>query len=109
MRPSDNKIYKDELPPISPHVLRHTFCSNCASAGMSPKTLQMIMGHSSIEFTLNVYTHLEDEDIVQSFQYLSERGKVGFGDYTVSQIVPDDDEDEGEVDLNEEADDDDEE
>ena len=106
-----NKIYKDELPPISPHVLRHTFCSNCASAGMSPKTLQMIMGHSSIEFTLNVYTHLEDEDIVQSFQYLSERGKVGFGDYTATQIVPDDDdnEDEGEVDWTEEADDDDEE
>ena len=42
-------------------------------------------------------------------EYLSERGKVGFGDYTASQIVPDDDEDEGEVDLNEEADDDDEE
>ena len=76
---------------------------------MSPKTLQMIMGHSSIEFTLNVYTHIEDEDIVQSFQYLSERGKVGFGDYIATQIVPDDDEDEGEVDWTEEADDDDEE
>ena len=78
---------------------------------MSPKTLQMIMGHSSIEFTLNVYTHLESEDIVQSFQYLSERSRIGFGDYTASQIVPDDDdnEDEGEVDWTEEADDDDEE
>ena len=104
-----NKIYKEELPPISPHVCRHTFCSNCASAGMSPKTLQMIMGHSSIEFTLNVYTHLEEGDIVQSFQSLSKRGRIGFGEYTASQIVPDDDADEGEVDLNEEADDDDEE
>ena len=47
--------------------------------------------------------------LVQSFQYLSERGKVGFGDYTASQIVADDDDDEGEADLNEEADDDDEE
>ena len=69
----------------------------------------MIMGQSAMEFTLNVYTHVEDEDIVQSFQYLSERGKVGFGDYTASQIVADDDEDEGEVDWTEEADDDDEE
>lgn len=58
-----NRIYKDELPPVTPHVCRHTFCSNCAGAGMSPKTLQMVMGHSSIEFTLNVYTHLEAGDV----------------------------------------------
>ena len=49
-----NRIYKEEIPSVTPHVCRHTFCSNCAGAGMSPKTLQMIMGHSSIEFTLNV-------------------------------------------------------
>lgn len=75
---------------------------------MSPKTLQMIMGHSSIEFTLNVYTHIEDEDIVQSFQSLQERGQIGFGTYDPSQTVAPDD-DEGEVDLDERADDDDEE
>ena len=56
-------------------------------------------------------TSFSGRHIVQSFQYLSERGKVGFGDYTATQIVPDDDdnEDEGEVDWTEEADDDDEE
>ena len=74
----------------------------------SAKTLQMIMGHSSIEFTLNVYTHIEDEDIVQSFQSLQERGRIGFGTYDPSQTVAPDD-DEGEVDLDEQADDDDEE
>ena len=104
-----NRIYKDELPPLSPHVCRHTFCSSCASAGMSPKTLQTIMGHSSIAVTMDVYTHLEDEDIVKSFESLSKRGRIGYGTYTASQIVPDDDEDEGEVDWTEEADDDDEE
>ena len=62
-----NRIYKDELPEISPHVCRHTFCSNLASSGLSPKTLQRIMGHSSIEVTLNIYTHLEDRDVKQDF------------------------------------------
>lgn len=45
------------LPPISPHVLRHTFCTNQAEAGMNPKALQYIMGHSSLDITWNVYTH----------------------------------------------------
>lgn len=62
-----NRIYKDELPEVTPHVARHTFCSNCAAAGMAPKTLQVIMGHSSIEVTLNVYTHLESGDVKEEF------------------------------------------
>ena len=50
-----------------------------------------------------------ETSIVKSFKSLSKRGRIGVGTYTASQIVPDDDEDEGEVDLNEEAGDDDEE
>lgn len=53
-----NKIYKAELPPITPHVCRHTYCTNMAKRMISPKTLQYLMGHSSIEVTMNVYTHL---------------------------------------------------
>ncbi|WP_152037371.1 tyrosine-type recombinase/integrase, partial [Streptococcus pneumoniae] len=30
---------------ITPHSLRHTFCTNYANAGMNPKALQYIMGH----------------------------------------------------------------
>lgn len=45
------------LPHITPHVCRHTFCTNMAGAGMDPKVLQYIMGHSEIEVTMNVYTH----------------------------------------------------
>ena len=57
-----NKTYKEELPKITPHVCRHTFCSNMARSGMNPKTLQYIMGHSDISVTLNTYTHLGFED-----------------------------------------------
>lgn len=57
-----NKIYKVQLPKITPHVCRHTFCSKMAKNGMNPKTLQYIMGHSDISVTLNTYTHVSFED-----------------------------------------------
>lgn len=47
---------------ITPHVCRHTYCSNMAKSGMNPKTLQYLMGHSDISVTLNTYTHLKFED-----------------------------------------------
>ena len=47
----------DPLPTITPHVLRHTFCTDMANAGMDIKDLQYLMGHSDAEVTLNVYTH----------------------------------------------------
>ena len=58
-----NKIYRVQMPKVTPHVCRHTFCSNMAKSGMNPKTLQKIMGHSDIGVTLNTYTHLDFEDI----------------------------------------------
>ena len=42
---------------MTPHTLRHTFCTNMANAGINPKALQYIMGHSSITMTLNYYAH----------------------------------------------------
>ena len=53
-----SKLYLDKpLPHITPHVFRHTFCTNMANAGMDIKTLQYVMGHSDVGVTLNVYTH----------------------------------------------------
>ena len=52
------KLYPDKpLPHITPHVFRHTFCTNMANAGMDIKNLQYVMGHSDVGVTLNVYTH----------------------------------------------------
>jgi integrase len=52
------KLHPDKpLPRITPHVFRHTFCTNMANAGMDIKTLQYVMGHSDVSITLNVYTH----------------------------------------------------
>ncbi len=57
-----NDIFRVQMPNITPHVCRHTYCSNQARAGMNPKTLQYLMGHSEIGVTMNVYTHLGLED-----------------------------------------------
>lgn len=48
---------EEPLPHITPHVFRHTFCTNMANAGMDIKSLQYVMGHSDAGITLNVYTH----------------------------------------------------
>ena len=62
IREKYNKIYQVQMPEVTPHVCRHTFCSNMAKSGMNPKTLQYIMGHSDIGVTLNTYTHVQYED-----------------------------------------------
>ena len=67
-----NSIYKVQLPKITPHVCRHTFCSNMARSGMSPKNLQYIMGHSDISVTLNTYTHLTFDDAKAEFDRVAE-------------------------------------
>lgn len=67
-----NSIYKVQLPKITPYVCRHTFCSNMARSGMSPKTLQYIMGHSDISVTLNTYTHLTFDDAKAEFDRVAE-------------------------------------
>ena len=40
---------------IDLHSLRHTFATRCAEAGMPPKVLQEIMGHTDIRITMNTY------------------------------------------------------
>lgn len=57
-----NDIFRVQIPNITPHVCRHTYCSNQARAGMNPKTLQYLMGHSEIGVTMNTYTHLGLDD-----------------------------------------------
>ena len=68
IREKYNKIYRSQMPKVTPHVCRHTFCSNMAKSGMNPKTLQYIMGHSDISVTLNTYTHLNYDDAEEEMQ-----------------------------------------
>jgi len=66
-----NRIYRVQLPKITPHVCRHTYCSNMAKSGMNPKVLQYLMGHSDISVTLNTYTHLKLDDAKEEMEKLA--------------------------------------
>lgn len=46
---------------INIHSLRHTFATRCAEAGIAAKTVQRWLGHSTVDMTLNIYTHINAE------------------------------------------------
>ena len=60
------------MPKVTPHVCRHTFCTNMAKSGINPKALQYIMGHSNIAVTLNTYTHMGFTDANREFRRVME-------------------------------------
>lgn len=66
-----NKTYKVEMPKVTPHICRHTYCSHMASSGMNPKHLQYLMGHSEISVTLDVYTHVNWNNIKSEIEALN--------------------------------------
>lgn len=63
-----NSKHDEQLPRITPHVMRHTFCTRLANAGMNPKALQYVMGHSNITITLNLYAHASLETVKAELQ-----------------------------------------
>ena len=71
-----NDIYRVQMPNITPHVCRHTYCSNMAKSGMNHKTLQYLMGHSDISVTMNVYTHIGFDDAEEELKRMEEFRKA---------------------------------
>lgn len=54
----------------SMHSLRHTFATRCVEAGIKPKTLQVILGHSNIQTTMNIYVHVMEEEKTEEIHKL---------------------------------------
>lgn len=54
-----------DLEPISAHGLRHSFATRCIEAGMRPKTLQKILGHSTLQMTMDLYVHVTDDTLIE--------------------------------------------
>ena len=53
------------------HSLRHTFATRCIENGMQPKTLQKILGHSTINTTMNLYVHVTDEQLFSEIEKMN--------------------------------------
>ncbi|MBR2562911.1 MAG: site-specific integrase [Eubacterium sp.] len=58
---------QDEYSKITPHVLRHTFCTDLVKAHVDEKTIISIVGHSSYVTTLKIYTHYDFAKISEDF------------------------------------------
>lgn len=46
---------------VHPHQLRHTCATEWIASGMDPKTVQYLLGHASIDVTMEIYAHYQDE------------------------------------------------
>ena len=58
----------------SPHVLRHTFATTMLNNGADVRTIQTLLGHSSLAAT-QVYTHSTFEQIQQAYKQAHPRSK----------------------------------
>lgn len=60
-----------KLTEVTFHSLRHLFATNCIAIGVDVKTLSEILGHSSVEITLNRYVHSSIERKAECMRSLS--------------------------------------
>ena len=51
---------------FSMHALRHTYATRAIESGMQPKVLQKLLGHSSIQMTMDRYVHVTDDSMEQA-------------------------------------------
>lgn len=66
-----NRLHPIQLPNVTPHILRHTFCTNCINAGMNVKSVQYLMGHATSAMTLDVYADSNLEKVNEDMQLLN--------------------------------------
>lgn len=68
---------------LTQHECRHTFASLLIDTGANPKAIQLVMGHSKIQTTFDVYGHLLpgscDDVRARMDAYLARDGKEGAG------------------------------
>lgn len=56
-----NMLVRNNIRVINVHGMRHTFATRSLESGMDIKTLSRILGHSSIQITLDLYAHVTDQ------------------------------------------------
>jgi integrase len=68
-----------KIPPLTPHVLRHTFGTRWLQAGGDIYKLSRILGHSSVAVTEAHHAHLLKENLVAASQQVKDSGGAAAG------------------------------
>lgn len=55
------------------HALRHTYATRAIESGMPPKVLQKLLGHASIQTTMDRYVHVADDSLNRAVQQFEAR------------------------------------
>lgn len=73
------EVYRNALiPPLplaedfTPYCLRHTYCTDLQKRGIDIRTAQYLMGHSTIQMTANIYTHVDQSVVIEAAKILNE-------------------------------------
>lgn len=65
-----NKERTEPFEHFTPHTLRHTFATRCFENGIPPKVVQEYMGHSTLQMTMDLYTHVMEETKTEEIKKL---------------------------------------
>lgn len=68
----ENFLTRHHMEKVNFHTLRHTFATRCIEFGADCKTVSEILGHSSVNMTLNLYVHPQIEQKRRCVEMLSE-------------------------------------
>lgn len=55
------QVERLQLPRIRLHDLRHTWATHALEAGVNPKVVQEMLGHSHVSVTLGIYSHVNEQ------------------------------------------------
>ena len=73
------KVYRNALIPpyalsddFEPYCLRHTYCTDLCKAGVDIRTAQKLMGHATISITADIYTHVDQSQIIDAGNKINE-------------------------------------
>lgn len=76
----DTHLYKlcdvAGIPPFCMHTLRHTYATRAIESGMPPKVLQKLLGHASIQTTMDTYVHVTDDSLSKAVQQFEVNGVI---------------------------------
>ena len=59
---------------LTMYRLRHTYCTDLEAAGVPINVAKYLMGHSSIELTARVYTHIRDDTLADAAEKIAAFG-----------------------------------